>query len=114
MQPYANAIWTHLLPPFSHDVAASDFFFFPEMKKELSGPHFNSDDDDDDDDVILWTTTDFCKEGILVFHDYWTECVNIWEEYVFWNVLSFLKWTPSSDKTLSGAAQLSHTWNKII
>jgi len=30
-------------PPYSPDLAPSDYHHFPELKKQLKGPHFSSD-----------------------------------------------------------------------
>jgi len=32
-------------PPYSPDLAPSDFFFFPHLKRDLKGTHFTSDDE---------------------------------------------------------------------
>ena len=36
-------------PPYSPDLAPSDYYMFTKMKKELSGHHFATDDDDMND-----------------------------------------------------------------
>jgi hypothetical protein len=32
-------------PPYSPDLAPSDFFLFPNLKKQLKGIHFDSDEE---------------------------------------------------------------------
>ena len=32
-------------PPYSPDLAPSDFHFFPQLKKDIKGTHFTSDDE---------------------------------------------------------------------
>jgi histone-lysine N-methyltransferase SETMAR len=32
-------------PPYSPDLALSDFHFFPHLKRDLKGTHFTSDDE---------------------------------------------------------------------
>jgi histone-lysine N-methyltransferase SETMAR len=71
-------------PPYSPDLAPSDYYLFPKLKKELSGRHF-----DTDDDVIGAVTQfledqppDFYKTGIRMLQHRWKKCVDLEGDYV--------------------------------
>ena len=66
-------------PPYLPDLAPSDYYLFPKMKKELSGQHFATDNDVIDAVEVYLKDQDssFHKEGILKLHDRWNKCVNL-------------------------------------
>ncbi|KAJ7345798.1 hypothetical protein JRQ81_001748 [Phrynocephalus forsythii] len=71
-------------PPFSPDLAPSDFFLFPEMKKPLRDWRF-----DDREDVIfkveqwfLSKVEDFYKEGLKQVKKRWQKCVTLQGDYL--------------------------------
>lgn len=71
-------------PPYSPDLAPSDFFLFPEMKKPLRGRRF-----DDREDAIFeveqWFSSkaeDFYKEGLKQVKKRWQKCVTLQGDYV--------------------------------
>ena len=43
------------LPPYSPDLALSDYYLFPNMKKNLSGKQYQSDDD------VIFAVKDFLR-----------------------------------------------------
>ena len=71
-------------PPYSPDIAPSDFFLFPQLKSTLRGKHFPSDND-----VIrvveAWfsgQTGCFYKDGIRKVKQRWEKCVTLAGSYV--------------------------------
>ncbi|KAJ7335020.1 hypothetical protein JRQ81_012961 [Phrynocephalus forsythii] len=71
-------------PPYSPDLAPSDFFLFPKMKKPLHGWRF-----DDRENVIFeveqWFSSkaeDFYKEGLKEVKKCWQKCVTLQGDYV--------------------------------
>lgn len=71
-------------PPYSPDLAPSDFHLFPKMKLELSGRHFTSNNDvmEAVEQYLQAKETSFYKEGILALHHRWSKCVTIRGDYV--------------------------------
>ena len=70
-------------PPYSPDLAPSDFHFFPHLKRDLKGTHFTSDDEVKQA-VTSWIKqrTEFFIDGMpkLVFH--WEKCIERQGDYV--------------------------------
>lgn len=71
-------------PPYSPDLAPSDFFLFPQMKTPLRGRRF-----DDTDEVIQeveqWFSTqseEFYNEGMRSIKKRWEKCVSLDGDYV--------------------------------
>ncbi|XP_048238123.1 histone-lysine N-methyltransferase SETMAR-like [Haliotis rufescens] len=71
-------------PPYSTDLAPSDYFLFPNLKKELRGRHFRSDDE-------LMTAVEgwlheqphgFYHNGLLALTHHWTKCIDLNGDYV--------------------------------
>lgn len=71
-------------PPYSPDLAPSDFYLFGKLKDKLRGTHFT------DDDELKTAVThffehqneDFYKTGILGLKYRWQKCVNLRGDYV--------------------------------
>ena len=65
-------------PPYSPDLAPSDYYLFPKMKKEFGGHYFARYDvmNAVDQNGAIYT------EGIRLLHDRWTNCVNVGGDYV--------------------------------
>jgi hypothetical protein len=64
-------------PPYSPDLAPSDFYLLGPMKEHLRGPKF-ADDNEVMDTVQIWlkaTQKSFFLEGIRKLVDRWTKCV---------------------------------------
>lgn len=71
-------------PPYSPDLAPSDFFLFPNLKLHLKGKHFH-DDDSVINEVTSWLTSknaDFYRHGIQSCKKRWEKCVALQGTYV--------------------------------
>ncbi|XP_036336279.1 histone-lysine N-methyltransferase SETMAR-like [Rhagoletis pomonella] len=85
-QEKINELGYELLPhpPYSPDLAPSDFFLFPNMKKWLGGKRFVSNSE-----VIAATNTYFegfektyFREGINMLEKRWKKCIDLKGDYV--------------------------------
>ena len=72
------------LPPYSPDLAPSDYHLFPGLKKQLKGRHFSSDEE-----VIaaatIWLdgqTSDFFLSGLQKLEQRAKKCIELRGEYV--------------------------------
>ena len=71
-------------PPYSPDLAPTDFFLFSKLKKELRGQRY------DDDDELMLAVEGFCKghdspfyrEGLEALPRRWTKCIESQGDYV--------------------------------
>lgn len=71
-------------PPYSPDLAPSDFHVFPKMKMDLKGRKFSSDDQVKDA-VMTWLNSmsmSFWQKGIDKCKDRWLKCHNVDGDYV--------------------------------
>ena len=71
-------------PPYSPDLASSDFFLFPQLKSTLQGRRFDSDND-----VIVSTeeyfsskNRGFYKDDIRKVKGDWEKCVTLAGSYI--------------------------------
>lgn len=71
-------------PPYSPDLAPSDFYLFPRLKEHLRGKKF-----EDDSEVMaaveaFWDSQDkdFFLKGILGLEKRWTKCIDLLGDYV--------------------------------
>ena len=71
-------------PPYSPDLAPSDYYLFPNLRKMLQGKRFYSNEE-----VITKTNAyfevkdkSFCKKGIEMLEKRWTDCVAFEGYYV--------------------------------
>lgn len=71
-------------PPYSPDLAPSDFHLFPKMKKALAGRHFASDNDviDAVGSFLESQTKEFFYAGIMALQHRWRKCSAIEGDYV--------------------------------
>lgn len=71
-------------PPYSPDLAPSDFHLFPQMKKALSGRHFASDEDvmAAVERYLESQTKEFFYTGIKALHHRWNKCSALEGDYV--------------------------------
>lgn len=71
-------------PAYSPDLAPSDFYLFPTIKRELRGKIFDSDDEviDAVEDILGEKDEEFFKNGIYKLEDRWTRCVEKDGDYV--------------------------------
>jgi len=82
----ASRLGYHILPQpaYSPDLAASDFFLFRNLKKELSGRRF-SDNEEVINAVESWFARQkdtFYKDGIRQCRHRWEKCVVLEGDYV--------------------------------
>jgi len=71
-------------PPYSPDLAPSDFFLFPQMKTPLRGRRFD-DTDEVIEEVEQWFSTqseDFYNGGMRSVKQRWEKCVTLDGDYV--------------------------------
>jgi histone-lysine N-methyltransferase SETMAR len=71
-------------PPYSPDLAPSDFHIFPKLKLAMKGQRFSSDDQVKGA-VNSWLDSmpkSFWKEGIVKCRDRWLKCHNVSGDYV--------------------------------
>lgn len=71
-------------PPYSPDLAPSDFHLFPKMKLELSGRRFTSNDDviEAVEEYLQSKNSTFYEQGIRALQHRWTKCVGCRGDYV--------------------------------
>ena len=71
-------------PPYSPDLAPSDFHLFSKLKTAISGTHFQSDDDviRAVDDFLNRQEKDFLKSGIEALKHRWQKCIDTERDYV--------------------------------
>ena len=71
-------------PPYSPDLAPSDFHFFPHLKRDLKRTHFTSDDEVKQA-VMLWIkqrTPEFFNDGMRKLVLRWEKCIERQGDYV--------------------------------
>ena len=66
-------------PAYSSDLAPSDFFLFPNLKKDIRGLHFRSDEE-----VVTaveqWVSgkdPDFFSSGLMALEHRWSKCITL-------------------------------------
>lgn len=71
-------------PPYSPDLAPSDFHLFPKMKLELSGRRFTSNGDviEAVEEFLESKDSTFYEQGIRALQHRWTKCVDCRGDYV--------------------------------
>ena len=100
--------------PYSPDLAPSDYYLFPKIKKELSGYFFARDDDDTNavDHFLRDQNGTFYTEGIHLLHDHWTKHVNVGgtmlKTYCIW--FSTLGHRLINHPSYVGTRKIKQTW----
>ncbi|XP_048259430.1 histone-lysine N-methyltransferase SETMAR-like [Haliotis rufescens] len=71
-------------PPYSPDLAPSDYHLFPQLKRHLAGTHFQSDDDviTAVNNFLSDQEVDLYKSGIMALQHCWQKCVDLKGDYV--------------------------------
>lgn len=71
-------------PPYSPDLAPSDFHLFPNLKKWLAGRKFSTNTEviNAVDGFFADLDKDFYKNGISALENRWTKCVDRNGDYV--------------------------------
>ena len=71
-------------PAYSPDLAPSDFFLFPNLKKDIRGLHFRSDEE-----VVMaveeWVNgkdPDFFSSGLMELEHRWSKCITLEGNYI--------------------------------
>ena len=64
-------------PPYSLDLAPSDYWLFADLKRMLQGKRFGSNEE-----VILETETYFEAKGIELLEKHWNQCIILEADYV--------------------------------
>lgn len=71
-------------PPYSPDLAPSDYYLFPNLKKFLGGKRFASNEDAIAavDAYFADLPENYFKEGIAKLEGRWTKCVDVLGDYI--------------------------------
>ena len=71
-------------PPYSPDLAPSDYFLFPNMKKHLAGKQYQTDDDviSAGEDYLKDQDESFYTTGIQALQHRWKKYVDCRGDYV--------------------------------
>ena len=67
-------------PAYSSDLDPSDFFLFPNLKKDISGLHFRSDEE-----VVTAVNgkdPDFFSSGLIALEHRWSKCITLEGNYI--------------------------------
>jgi len=71
-------------PPYSPDLAPSDYYLFPKLKSHLSGQRYSSNND------VMYSLNEFFAEveknfffeGLEMFPKLWNKCIAVKGDYV--------------------------------
>jgi len=71
-------------PPYSPDLAPSDFYLFPLLKEHLRGGRYESDDDviQSVEDFLYEQDELFYQTGIQKLQKRWIKCIEVHGDYV--------------------------------
>ena len=71
-------------PAYSPDLAPSEFFLFPNLKKDIRGLHFRSDEEvvTADDDRVNGKDPDFFSSGLMALEHRWSKCIILEGNYI--------------------------------
>jgi histone-lysine N-methyltransferase SETMAR len=71
-------------PPYSPDLAPSDFYLFRHLKKFLRGRHFR-DNEDLQGATEAWLggrDKEFFEAGLVSLQDKWNKCIEVKGDYI--------------------------------
>jgi histone-lysine N-methyltransferase SETMAR len=73
-----------LIPPYSPDLAPSDFHLFPKLTEHLRGQHFGSDEEVKSAvrNFFVNKTQEFHKNGFQKLVYRWCKCIEVEGDYV--------------------------------
>ena len=75
-----------LIPHPAHwpDLAPSDFFLFPNLKKDIRGCHFWSDEDvvAAVEEQVNGQDPDFFISGLMALEHHWSKCITLEGNYI--------------------------------
>ena len=71
-------------PSYSPDLAPSDFFLFPNLKKDIRGRHFQSDEEvvTAVEEWVDGKDPDFFSSGLMALEHRWSKCVTLEGNYI--------------------------------
>ena len=66
-------------PDHSPDLAPSDFFLFPNLKKDIRGGHFRSDEEviTAVEELVSGKDPDFFQYGLMALEHRWSKCITL-------------------------------------
>ena len=71
-------------PAYSPDLAPSDFFLFPNLKKDIRGLHFRSDEEvvTAVEEWVNGKDPDFYSSGLMALEHHWSKCITLEGNYI--------------------------------
>ena len=69
-------------PAYSPDLAPSDFFLFPNLKKDIRGLHFRSDKEVVTAVEVNGKDPDFFSSGLMALEHRWSKCILLEGNYI--------------------------------
>ena len=71
-------------PAYSPDLAPSDFFLFPNLKKDIRGLHFRSDEEvvTAVEEWVNGKDPDFFNSGLMALEHRWSKCITLEGNYM--------------------------------
>ena len=71
-------------PAYSPDLAPSDFFLFPNLKKDIRGLHFRSDEEvvTAVEEWVNGKDPDFFSSGLMALEHRWSKCITLEDNYI--------------------------------
>ena len=71
-------------PAYSPDLAPSDFFLFPNLKKNIRGLHFRSDEEvmTAVEEWVNGKDPDFFSSGLMALEHHWSKCITLEGNYI--------------------------------
>jgi len=71
-------------PPYSLDLAPSDFYLFPKLKLFLPGQRFSSNQEAiaDVEGYFADLTKNHYRDGIMALENRWNKCISLKRHYV--------------------------------
>ena len=70
-------------PAYSPDLAPSDFFLFPNLKRDIRGLHFRSDEEvvTAVEEWVNGKDPDFFSSGLMALEHRWSKCITLEGNY---------------------------------
>ena len=71
-------------PAYLPDLAPSDFFLFPNLKKNICGLHFQSDEEvvTAVEELVSGKDPDFFSSGLMALEHRWSKCITLEGNYI--------------------------------
>ena len=71
-------------PAYSPNLAPSDFFPFPNLKKDIRGLHFRSDEEvvTAVEEWVNGKDPDFLSSGLMALEHRWSKCITLEGNYI--------------------------------